>query len=271
MTNRRSMLIGSAAVFGLGSLLQAWSPGKTQPLVDDAGRPIAGSLSEQVFVQINGIRQGMIIQTRDVAHRVLLFLHGGPGMPEFFLNDTHPGGLEQDFTVVWWEQRGAGLSFSLDIPPRTMTIAQMIADTIAVADYLRDRFRQQKIILLGHSWGSFLGIQVAAAAPERFHAYIGMGQVSWQLRSEVAARSYLLDQYRAKGDIAMVRKIYEHFGMQYTPEAERRMRAFLAANAADKHGMHRYDLSFAGLDEATERKRYAAYQERFGIPSEPMS
>jgi pimeloyl-ACP methyl ester carboxylesterase len=88
-----------------------------------------------------------------------------------------------------------------------MTIAQMIADTVAVADHLRDRFGQDRSLLLGHSWGSFLGIQVAAAAPERFHAYIGVGQVSWQLRSEVMAREYLLDRYRAQGDRAMVRKI----------------------------------------------------------------
>lgn len=207
MTNRRNLLIGGAAVFGLGGLLQAWSPGRPRPLVDDVRQPIGGGLSEWVFVEVNGIRQGMIIQTRDVAHPVLLFLHGGPGMPEFFLNDTHPAGLERDFTVVWWEQRGAGVSFHPDIPPQTMTIAQMIADTIAVADYLRDRFGQDRIILLGHSWGSFLGIQVAAAAPERFQAYVGMGQVSWQLRSEVMARDYLLDRYRAQGDVAMVRKI----------------------------------------------------------------
>lgn len=187
--------------------MKAWSPSVPLPLDDDAGQPIAGSLFERAFVQINGIRQGMIIQTRDLAHPVLLFLHGGPGMPEFFLNDTHPAGMERDFTVVWWEQRGAGLSFSSEIPPESMTVAQMIADTIAVADYLRDRFGQAKIYLLGHSWGSFLGIQVAAAAPERFHAYIGMGQVSYQLRSEVAARGYLLEQYRAQGNTAMVRKL----------------------------------------------------------------
>lgn len=128
-------------------------------------------------------------------------------MPEFFLNTTHPTGLESIFTVVWWEQRGAGLSWSLDIPPQSMTVAQMIADTVTVADYLRERFQQDKVYLLGHSWGSFLGIMVAAAAPERFHAYVGMGQVSHQLQSEVVARSFLLDQYRARGNTAMVRRL----------------------------------------------------------------
>ncbi len=82
---------------------------------------------------------------------------------------------------------------------------------------------------------------------------------------DVPFREFMADE------IAMVRQIYTHFGMDYTAEAERRMRAFLAQNAADKHGRHSYDLSLGGLDEATERKRFAAYQERFAIPSEPMA
>lgn len=211
-SSRRSLLIGGAAVLGAAivgfvGMLRVWSPGEPARLVDGAGQRLAGSLSERVFVEINGIRQGMFIQSRDPSNPVLLFLHGGPGMPEFFLNNTHPSGLEDDFTVVWWEQRGAGLSWSPDIPPQSMTVAQMIADTVEVADYLRDRFQQDKIYLLGHSWGSFLGIQVAAAAPERFHAYVGMGQVSHQLQSEVMARSFLLEQYRARGNATMVRRL----------------------------------------------------------------
>ena len=198
--SRRTLLIGGAAflstaMLGLGALLSRWSPGHPAPLVDAAGQPRPGSISERVSVMINGTRQGLIIQSTDAAHPVLLFLHGGPGMPEFFLNTTHPSGLEQDFTVVWWEQRGAGLSFSPDIPPDSMTVTQFIADTVGVTHYLRRRFGKDRIILLGHSWGSFLGIQVAAAAPDLFHAYGGMGQMSFQLRSEVAAHLAMLVQY----------------------------------------------------------------------------
>jgi pimeloyl-ACP methyl ester carboxylesterase len=196
-------------LLGLAVVLFAWSPGRPPSLVDDAGRHIKGSLSERVFVEINGVRQGMIVQSTNLANPVLLFLHGGPGMPLFFLQTTHPTGLEQDFTVVWWEQRGAGMSFDPGIAPETMTIEQLIADTIAVADHLRNRFGKDKIYLLGHSWGSFLGIQVAARAPERFHAYIGMGQVKHQLASDVAAHAQLLTAYRARGDTPMVRRLEE--------------------------------------------------------------
>jgi len=195
------VLIGAAVA------LVAVSPGRPRPVLDAAGQRIPGSISERVFIELGGVRQGMIIQSADPSNPVLLFLHGGPGMPQFFLNGTHPTGLEQDFTVVWWDQRGAGLSFSPAIPPDSMTLGQLIADTIAIADYLRARFGQERIILLGHSWGSFLGIQVAARAPDRFLAYVGMGQVAHQLRSETLAHPALLAAYRERGDAAMVGRL----------------------------------------------------------------
>ena len=195
------------ALTAVAVLLISWSPGRPGPLTDAAGRSIPDSFSERVFVNINGTRQGMIIQGTNAANPVLLILHGGPGLPEFFLETTHPTGLVTDFTVVWWEQRGAGLSFNPDIPPDSMTVPQMIADTISVTNYLRERFGQDKIYLLGHSWGSFLGIQVVATAPELYHAYIGMGQVVYQLQSEVLAHRNLVDRYRDLGDTAMVAKL----------------------------------------------------------------
>jgi len=151
--------------------------------------------------------QRVFIQSADPANPVLLFLHGGPGMPEFFLAQAYPTKLERDFTVVWWEQRGAGVSYDPSQPLVTLTVDQLIADTVAVADYLRDRFGQDKIYLLGHSWGSFLGIKVAAAAPDRFAAYVGMAQVAHQLRSELLSHAYMLDAFRARDDSAMVRKL----------------------------------------------------------------
>ncbi len=203
-----AFLLGFFGLLALG-LIVFWlrSPGAPHPLRDAAGNPIPGSLSERVMVEIGGVPQGMIIQSVDPSNPVLLFLHGGPGMPEFFLQTTHPTGLEQDFTVVWWEQRGAGMSWSPDLDPATLTVDRLILDTIEVADYLRARFGQERILLVGHSWGSFLGIQVAARAPDRFHAYVGMAQVAHQLRSEVMARELMLAAYRARGDSGMVRRI----------------------------------------------------------------
>jgi pimeloyl-ACP methyl ester carboxylesterase len=187
--------------------LFAVSPGRPDQLSDTSGNIIPGSISERVTIEIGGIPQGMFIQSANPASPVLLFVHGGPGMVEFFMEQEYPTGLARHFTMVWWEQRGAGMSFSGDIPPETMTLERMIADTIEVADYLRARFGQDRIILLGHSWGAYLGIQVAAAAPDRFRAYVGMGQIAHQVRSEVMAREHLLDLYRARGDTGMVRRL----------------------------------------------------------------
>jgi pimeloyl-ACP methyl ester carboxylesterase len=115
------------------------------------------SIAEKAFADINGVRQGMFIQGADSRLPVLLYLHGG--MPEYFLAERYPTGLEEKFTVVWWEQRGAGLSYSPGIPPETKTCEQFIADTLALTGYLRDRFGKEKIYLMAHSGGTFFGLQ----------------------------------------------------------------------------------------------------------------
>ncbi|HEY3421416.1 MAG TPA: alpha/beta hydrolase [Methanomassiliicoccales archaeon] len=181
--------------------------GTSGPVTNIDRAPSARGISEKIWVKINGIEQGMFIRSRDSMNPVLLFLHGGPGMPEFFLTKRYTTGLEELFTVVWWEQRGTGLSYSKDIPPETMTVEQFILDTLAMTNHLRDRFGQDKIYLMAHSGGSFYGIQAVARAPELFHAYIGVAQMSYQLRSEMQAYSYMLDRYRENGNRRMVRRL----------------------------------------------------------------
>jgi pimeloyl-ACP methyl ester carboxylesterase len=182
-------------------------PGRRRPkrLLGENGRLLRGSISEKAFADINGVRQGMFIQGNDAAHPVLLCLHGG--LPEYFLTERYPTGLENDFTVVWWEQRGAGLSYSHGIPPETMTLEQFIADTLSVTDYLRNRFGKQKIYLMAHSGGTFIGLQAAARAPEAYYAYIGVAQVVHQLKSERLAYEYMLQRLKQTGNARMVRKL----------------------------------------------------------------
>jgi pimeloyl-ACP methyl ester carboxylesterase len=203
------MLTISAALlvcaFILVGVLLACSPGKPEPFLDENGSPLAGSISEKVFVNINGVEQGMFIMSKDATHPVLLFLHGG--MPDYFLTQKYPTGLEDYFTVVWWEQRGSGLSYSTNIPPETMTVEQLISDTLALTNYLRHRFGQEKIYLMGHSGGTFIGIQAAARAPELYYAYIGVAQMSYQLKSERLAYEYMLQQFQENGNLEMVRKL----------------------------------------------------------------
>ena len=149
------------SALGLAGLRQLWSPGTRKPIGDPAGGPLPGSVSEKIWVDINGVKQGMVVRGENERNPVLLWVHGGPGMPDYLLTEQYPTNLEDLFTVVWWDQRGTALSYDANIPPETMTIEQIISDTLAVTDYLRQRFNQEKIYLLGHSWGSLIAIQAA--------------------------------------------------------------------------------------------------------------
>jgi len=194
------------ALLAMVVVLLWWShPGEPRPFLDAGGRPLSGSISEKIRVQINGAPQGMIIRGRDRTRPVLLYLHGG--LPEYFLTESRPTGIEDLFVVCWWEQRGSGLSYRPDLPRATLTAEMLIEDTLEVTRYLRRRFGQERIYLMGHSGGTFLGIQAAARAPELFSAYIGVAQMSRQLRSEKLAYDDMLEQYRARGDTRMVRKL----------------------------------------------------------------
>jgi len=195
-----------ACVIILLGVLQFWSyPGTPKPFVDQDGNPLANSISEKIHININGVEQGMFIKSKNDKNPVLLYLHGG--MPDYLLTEQYPTGLEDYFTVVWWEQRGSGMSYSPDIPAETMTLEQMISDTLEVTNYLRQRFGKEKIYLMGHSGGTFIGIQTAARAPELYRAYIGVAQMSYQLKSEKLAYDYMLQQFKESGNTNMVQKL----------------------------------------------------------------
>ena len=188
------------------AVLLFWSwPGKPKPFLDEGGHPLPGSISEKVRVDINGFEQGMFLRARDRTRPVLLFLHGG--MPEYFLTQRYPTGLEAEFVVCWWEQRGAGLSYRPGMPPESVTVEQLLADTLALTNHLCRRFGKDRIYLMGHSGGGFLGMHAVARAPELYHAYIGVAQMANQLRSEKRAYDYMLGRCRTERRTALARKL----------------------------------------------------------------
>ena len=129
------------------------------------------------------------------------------GMPDYFLTAHYPTGLEDDFTVVWWEQRGFGISFDPESDPGCLNTEQMLSDIKSLTDSLRTRFGQEKIYLMGRSGGTYTGIQAAARYPECFHAYIGIGQMTDQLESEKQAYTFMLQRYREAGNIRWVKRL----------------------------------------------------------------
>jgi pimeloyl-ACP methyl ester carboxylesterase len=173
--------------------------------MDADRRPLVGSISEKVFIHVNGSKQGMFIKGKDSTKPVLLYVHGG--MPDYFLTTKYPTGFENYFVVVWWEQRGNGISYQSNLPPESITPEQLETDVITVTNYLRQRFGKEKIYLLGHSGGTFIGIQAAARAPQLYAAYIGIAQMSNQLKSEKLAYDYMLRRFKENGNKKMVRKL----------------------------------------------------------------
>jgi len=178
------------------------SPGRLDPLKDTEGKEIVGSLSEKNFIEIGGLQQGFFIRTENPENPVLLFLHGGPGSPELAYSVAYEWSerLEKYFTVCYWDQRGAGLSFNSSIDDATMNVKQFVEDARQMTEYLQHRFNREKIYLMGHSWGSYLGIKIIEKYPENYLAYIGIGQISNQLESVKLAYDYLLQLATEKND-----------------------------------------------------------------------
>jgi pimeloyl-ACP methyl ester carboxylesterase len=202
-------------------VLLAMSPGKINQFKDENGKVIENSIAQKCFVKINGVKMGMIIKGKDISNPVLLFVHGGPGMPEYFLTENYPTGLEDYFTVVYWDQRGAGLSYSSNIDKNTITVDHYIDDTIAVTNYLRERFSQDKVYLMAHSWGTYFSIQAVQKAPQLYNAYIAVAQVTCQGESERLAYKYMLDYYSKAGDDKTLRKLEEN---DYLSDGYRKIR-----------------------------------------------
>ncbi len=195
-------IIGGILVLVLVVICVLWikSPGTAEPITDTNGKIIEGSISTIEKVTIGGLEQYVIIRGVSTDKPVMLFIHGGPGSPEVaFIKDLNPE-IENDFVMVYWEQRGAGKSYSKDIPPESMTLEQFILDTREMSEYLVKRFNRKKIFVMGHSWGSLLGILTAHQYPTLFYAYFGIGQVAKQLEGEKISLQWVKEQARKSND-----------------------------------------------------------------------
>lgn len=179
---------------GIGGLYW-YSDGTTKPIVDAQGRPVANSIASLETVELNGTRQWILLRGYDQSKPVLLFVHGGPGSPEMpmLTNNTD---LEKRFVVVHWDQRGAGKSYEPAVFDRTFTLDTFVEDAAKLSQLLAKRFHQPKIYLMGHSWGSFLGIRTVQKYPDLYYAYFGIGQVANQLLGEQRSYDWVMQQAR---------------------------------------------------------------------------
>ncbi len=161
-------------------------------------------------VDIGGIRQWISVRGNDRRNPILLYLHGGPGSVEMVESYGYQRPWEDFFTVVQWDQRGAGKTFSSNTPeamaPR-MSIEGMVADAEDMIRYLRKTYGKEKIFVLGHSWGSIVGQEIARRHPEWLHAYLGAGQIADMAESEAIGYQWALGRARAEGNLQAVREL----------------------------------------------------------------
>lgn len=192
------MSIGIFMLFIIAALLYL-SPQKTAPFTDENGKVLPKSIAEIKTVPINGYPQRLLIRGKDKNNPLLLHVHGGPGAPDQpFFGDKN---LEDIFTVCYWEQKGAGASFSENIPVASMKLHHIVEEGLSVAKFLKDHFGKEKIYLQGHSWGTNVGINMAQRRPDLFHAYIGIGQMANSKRSEQLSYDFALLEAEKAGDV----------------------------------------------------------------------
>lgn len=135
----------------------------------------SGGINESMYVDINGSKQWISIYGQNNDNPVLLYLHGGPGASTSLYDYAFTRKWGDVYTVVTWDQRGCGKSYDKS-HPETITADIMMQDGKAMTEFLREHLQVEKITLLGHSWGSYLGANLALAYPEYYEAFIGAGQ-----------------------------------------------------------------------------------------------
>lgn len=161
---------------------------------------LAGSIAETAYLRIGGIDQWLMIRGESVANPVLVLLHGGPGSPETSLFRYFNSSLEKSFTLVYWEQRGAGRSYSRDLQDKDMTIERFVADLDELVDAITQKLSKKRVVILGHSWGSALGTLYAARHPEKVCAYVGTGQIGDLQASELSSYAFVLEEAKRRNN-----------------------------------------------------------------------
>ncbi len=159
----------------------------TPPIAGDDGRALPGSVASLERVRLGGVEQAILVRGRDRTRPVVLFLHGGPGMPAMFLAHAWQRPLERDFLMVQWDRRGTGKSRG-GVPEGSLTVRRVLDDLHELVALLRARFGQRRILLVGHSWGTYLGLLAVRERPDDYLAFVGTGQMAGTEREIVAAR-----------------------------------------------------------------------------------
>lgn len=194
------------------------------------------AIAELTTATIGGIPQWLLLRGRDSRKPVVLFLHGGPGVPNMSTWPIQSDALESHFVVAHWDQRGAGKSCATNDDPSRLTLERMVLDVTEVTEWLRARFSQEKIHLVGHSWGSVVGVLAVKRAPELFHAYVGVGQVVDMRRGEALSTAWTMERARAEGNERALEELRALEFPYATVDELMRQRRWLGHYGGDRRG-----------------------------------
>jgi pimeloyl-ACP methyl ester carboxylesterase len=179
----------------------------TPQITDTNGNPLPNSIAVMEKVALGGSEQWITIRGQDINKPVLLYLGiGGPGAGGFPASALTLAPLEEHFVVVNWDQPGTGKSYNAaEIP--TLTVERFVSDAHELTQMLRQRFHEEKIYVLGLSWGTILGIKLVQQYPDLFYAYVGNGQMVNTTENDRLGYEIALDDATQRGDTAMVSRL----------------------------------------------------------------
>ncbi len=205
--------LGVLATLALALVVVA--PASAPPVLGADGAPIPGSLAELATVTLGGHDQAVMIRAESPDKPVLLYLSGGPGQSDLAYSRALASGWVRDFVFVDWDQRGNGKSYAALDPLSTMTLDQAVSDTIELTDYLRQRFGERKIYLMGESWGTILGVLAVQRRPDLYYAYMGSGQMVDVLETDRRIYADLVAYADRVGDGALASNLRDLGGPPY--------------------------------------------------------
>jgi proline iminopeptidase len=188
-----------------------WSRDKVTGIIAAEEKIVSGNGVEELLeIPVGGTRQWISVRGRDRANPVLLMIHGGPASPEMPTRWYFQGGWEDYFTVVQWDQRGAGKTYNANDPQQikpTLSLQRITQDAAEVVQYLRAKYGKEKIFVLGHSWGSVVGLSLAREHPQWLYAYVGMGQMVSFTEGERDGYEQTIRRARETGNAQAVREL----------------------------------------------------------------
>lgn len=191
-----------------GFMLFSQLTASTPSIKDENEKPIKGSIAELEKVSLNGRSEWISIRGVNKTNPVLLFLAGGPGGSQMAAVRHDLSELEKHFVVVVWDQPGSGKSY--EAGGKNLTLDTYVEDGLALTAYLQKQFAQDKIYLVGESWGSALGVFLASESPGSYHAVIGTGQMVDFLKTECIDYDKAMELAQKNGDTDKVRKLKDN-------------------------------------------------------------